>query len=120
MARFSSSGSIDGHQDAKLLEYLLLFPTATQQINRFLRAGLSVFAAGKLIVAILPEGLLGIVQKVSCYQENSLSGVRWRIYAVFCNRLMQEWRKHAQVKVRSRRSGAIFGCRFVTFVCRYG
>jgi hypothetical protein len=53
------------------MEYLLLFPTATQQINRFLRAGLSVFAAGKLVVAILPEGLLGIVQKVSCYQENS-------------------------------------------------
>jgi hypothetical protein len=59
---------------AKLLEYLLLFPTATQQINRFLRAGLSVFAAGKLLVAILPERLLGIVQKVSCYQENSLWG----------------------------------------------
>jgi hypothetical protein len=56
-----------------VLEYLLLFPTATQQINRFLRAGLSVFATGKLIVAILPEGLLGIVQKVSCYQDNSLS-----------------------------------------------
>ena len=65
------------------MEYLLLFPTATQQINRFLRAGLSVFAAGKLIVAILPEGLLGIVQKVSCYQENSLLGLDGEFMPLF-------------------------------------
>ena len=71
MAPSSSSWSKGtAAKSSKLLEYLLLFPTATQQINRFLRAGLSVFAAGKSIVAILPEGLLGIVQKVSCLQEN--------------------------------------------------
>jgi hypothetical protein len=78
------------------MEYLLLFPTATQQINRFLRAALSVFATGKLIVAILPERLLGIVKK-SRVIEKIASEVRWRIYAAFCNHLMQEWRKRAPV-----------------------
>jgi hypothetical protein len=61
----------------------LLFPTATQQINRFLRAGLSVFAAGKLIVAILPEGLLDIAQKVSCYRENSSPGLDGEFMPLF-------------------------------------
>lgn len=102
--RFSSSGS---HRKIFLLEYLLLIPTPTQQIKRFLRAGLSVFAAGELIVAILPEGLLGIVQKVSCYQENKplLWGfTNGEFVPFFGNRLMQEWRKRALSSIGMRES----------------
>jgi hypothetical protein len=46
MARFSGErGEDSANKDYSLLEYLLLFQTGMQEVNRILQAGLSIFAA---------------------------------------------------------------------------
>jgi hypothetical protein len=70
--------------------------TENKRFHWILRAALSVLVADCAIAAIF-AGDTASYQKSSRVSGNSpsLSEVEWAIVAVFCNRMMQEWRKLA-------------------------
>jgi hypothetical protein len=82
-----------------LLEYLLLFQGKEQGLNGIPRAGLSVLVTGRAIAAIF-AGETGRYPEESLFsgKQASLFLVEWAVYAGFCKRLMQEWRKRAPNK----------------------